>query len=111
MFLGELGCLIAFFISHWIRKRMWKRRQLHQIGTAILIAEEEPRIPKFNPIIFLAPACCDILATSLFYVGLTLTTASSAIMLRGAVIIFTGVLSILFLKQRLQGFKWFGMVF
>lgn len=43
------------------------------------------------------------------YVGLNLTTASSFQMLRGAVIIFTGLLSVAFLHSRLQGFKWLGM--
>jgi len=67
-------------------------------------------MPKFNPLIFFPPACCDVLATSLMYIGLNLTTASSYQMLRGAVIIFTGLLSVAFLRMRLQGFKWLGMV-
>jgi len=45
----------------------------------------------------------------LMYIGLNLTTASSYQMLRGAVIIFTGLLSVAFLRMRLQGFKWLGM--
>ena len=40
--------------------------------------------------IFLPPAMCDMTATSLQYIGLTFTYASSFQMLRGAVIIFTG---------------------
>ena len=32
-------------------------------------------------------------------------------MLRGAVIIFTGILSTIFLRARLAWFKWFGMLF
>merc|ERR1719275_492869 len=50
-------------------------------------------------------------ATSVQYIGLTLTYASSFQMLRGAVIIFTGILSTIFLRTRLAWFKWFGMVF
>ena len=42
--------------------------------------------------IFLPPALCDMTATSVQYIGLTLTYASSFQMLRGAVIIFTGAL-------------------
>ena len=41
--------------------------------------------------IFLPPALCDMTATSVQYIGLTLTYASSFQMLRGAVIIFTGI--------------------
>lgn len=44
---------------------------------------EEPTLPRFNPLVFLPPACCDIMGTSIMYVGLNLTTASSFQMLRG----------------------------
>ena len=37
----------------------------------------------FNPLIFLPPALCDMLGTSLAYIGLNLTFASSFQMLRG----------------------------
>jgi len=61
--------------------------------------------------VFLPPALCDMTATSVQYIGLTLTYASSFQMLRGAVIIFTGILSTIFLRRRLAWFKWAGMVF
>lgn len=38
---------------------------------------------EFNPWIFMPPAMCDMIATSLMYIGLTLTYASSFQMLRG----------------------------
>merc|ERR1712142_339502 len=65
----------------------------------------------FNPLVFLPPALCDMTATSVQYIGLTLTYASSFQMLRGAVIIFTGILSTVFLRRRLAWFKWAGMLF
>ena len=49
-------------------------------------------------------------ATSIQYIGLTLTYASSFQMLRGAVIIFTGILSVVFLRRRLEWFRWTGMI-
>lgn len=70
-----------------MRKRYWNQR--HTLGEAGIIYEledeltEEPTIPKFNPFIFLPPAICDVLGTSLMYIGLNLTTASSFQMLRG----------------------------
>uniref|UniRef100_A0A914E0U5 Sugar phosphate transporter domain-containing protein n=1 Tax=Acrobeloides nanus TaxID=290746 RepID=A0A914E0U5_9BILA len=92
---------------------MWSRR--HVVGSSgaafdIDDEAEEPKIPKFNPFIFLPPALCDVIATSLSYTGLNLTTASSYQMLRGAVIIFTGLLSVAFLRMRLQGYRWIGML-
>lgn len=52
---------------------------------------------------------CDMTGTSLMYLGLTMTYASVFQMLRGSVVIFTGILSVLFLKRRLYGFHWLGM--
>lgn len=43
-------------------------------------------------------------------VGLILTSASVYQMLRGAVVIFTGLFSYLFLNRRLRGFEWFSLV-
>ena len=63
------------------------------------------------------PALCDMTATSLMYVGLSLTDASVFQMLRGSVVIFTGIGSVLFLKnadgsrRRLGAHQWLGMLF
>lgn len=53
----------------------------------------------------------DLFATSTMYVGLNLTFASSFQMLRGAVIVFTGLLSVAFLNRQLTFIKWFGISF
>jgi len=52
---------------------------------------------------------CDMCGTCLMYVSLTLTSAASFQMMRGAVIIFTGINSMIFLKARLKWFQWTGM--
>lgn len=92
MFFGEFLCLIAFFIGYLIRKRNWSQRQQQAQNDAIFDIEPEdeepPQLPKFNPLIFLPPACCDVLGTSLMYIGLNLTTASSYQMLRGQEFVF-----------------------
>jgi len=43
------------------------------------------------------------------YLGLTMTHASVFQMLRGSVVIFTGILSTFVLKRRLKAFQWLGM--
>jgi len=53
---------------------------------------------------------CDMCGTCLMYVSLTLTSAGSFQMMRGFVIIFTGINSMIFLKARLKWFQWTGMV-
>lgn len=63
----------------------------------------------FNPFVLLIPAMCDMFATSIMYVGLTMTYASSFQMLRGAVIVFTGILSTGFLNRKLGSREWFGI--
>jgi len=114
MFIGEMTCMVAFYLLRWYNNR--KRRlaaEAQQRNNSI----EEPleRAPpaevSFSPFVFLPPALCDMTATSVQYIGLTLTYASSFQMLRGAVIIFTGVLSVLFLRRRLEWFRWLGILF
>lgn len=48
-------------------------------------------------------------ATSLMYIGLNLTFASSFQMFRGAVIIFVALLSVAFLQRRLVAREWTGI--
>jgi len=104
MFLGEMMCMLAFWFTRWRARR--------QPAASYPPLSEPDNVPKkFHPLIFLPPALCDMTATSVQYIGLTLTYASSFQMLRGAVIIFTGILSTIFLRRRLAWFKWTGMVF
>ncbi|XP_042359351.1 solute carrier family 35 member F6 [Plectropomus leopardus] len=96
MFLGEFSCLAAFYILLWHDRR-----------------RPEPQVnpgQSFNPLLFFPPAMCDMTATSLMYVALNMTSASSFQMLRGAVIIFTGLLSVAFLGRRLVPSQWLGIL-
>lgn len=94
MFLGELTCLIAFKLL------FYTRRESPVIGGSN---------QQFSPFIFWPAALCDLCGTSLMYLGLNLTYASSFQMLRGAVIIFTALLSVAFLRLRLRAFHWIGI--
>ncbi len=101
MFLGEMMCMVAFKATLW-----WRRRQV-RLGRR----QPDPPATPFSPFVFYPPALCDMTATSIQYIGLTLTYASSFQMLRGAVIIFTGLLSRIVLKKRMFAFKWVGIAF
>jgi len=101
MFVGEMMCMVAHHAVVW-----WRRRKARQ-GRR----DPDPAPTPFNPLVFLPPALCDMTATSIQYIGLTLTYAASFQMLRGAVIIFTGILSRIALKKKLFGYKWAGIVF
>lgn len=63
MFIGELSCLLVFKLTVFIARR---RNKVIDIGEQ-----------KFNPLIFLPASCCDMTATSLMYIGLNMTYASS----------------------------------
>ncbi|XP_050804846.1 solute carrier family 35 member F6 isoform X2 [Gopherus flavomarginatus] len=96
MFLGEFSCLAAFYIL------VCRDRQRAEPSLA-------PAQP-FNPLLFLPPALCDMTGTSIMYVALNMTSASSFQMLRGAVIIFTGLLSVAFLGRKLVPSQWLGIL-
>lgn len=98
MFIGELTCLAAFYVSVW---RLRSRGELSE--------EEAPETQTWSPTIFILPAACDMTGTSLMYLGLTMTSASIFQMLRGSVVIFTGILSVVFLKRKLHKFHWTAM--
>ncbi|XP_052759841.1 solute carrier family 35 member F6-like [Mya arenaria] len=99
MFIGEFSCLIVYLISRCISR---SRQQEHPV-----LDENPPR--KFNPFVFLPAALCDMCGTSIMYIGLNLTFASSFQMLRGSVIIFTALLSVAFLGRIIKRHMWIGM--
>lgn len=53
-----------------------------------------------------SPAICDICGTTLMNVGLLFVAASIYQMTRGALVLFVGLFSVLFLRHRLGGWKW-----
>lgn len=56
------------------------------------------------------PAICDICGTTLMNVGLLYVAASIYQMTRGALVLFVGLFSVLFLKRHLSGWKWASLV-
>jgi len=100
MFMGEMLCMLAFYVMYGKTTYQNKKH-----------GKAPPEHPKFPPYVMYVPAFCDMLATSIMYLGLTLTYASSFQMLRGAVIVFTGLFSVAFLGRRLRYFAWIGIGF
>ena len=97
MFLGEFSCLAVYYVH-----RCYTRKQA---------AEKVAPNKKFSPFIFLLPALCDMTGTSVMYMGLTMTYASSFQMLRGAVIIFTGIFAWVFFRRKVSKDQLAGMFF
>ncbi|CAH8432783.1 unnamed protein product [Schistosoma guineensis] len=106
MFFGEAFCIIAFLAMRCRKKR---RNTLHG---ASLIESRGPNVvstPVFNWI-FILPTCCDLLGSTLAGIGLLYIDASIWQMLRGSLIVFAGILSVIFLKRRLRYFQWTGIL-
>ncbi|XP_059699144.1 solute carrier family 35 member F6 [Haemorhous mexicanus] len=100
MFLGEFSCLPVFYLL------LLRDRRRADRDPAAIPAPSRP----FNPLLFLPPALCDMAGTSIMYVALNMTSASSFQMLRGSLIIFTGLLSVAFLGRRLEWSHWSGIL-
>lgn len=61
-------------------------------------------------ILLALPAACDLTGTTLMNVGLLFVAASIYQMTRGALVLFVGLFSVLFLRHRLAPFKWLALV-
>ena len=72
MFIGESGCLAVYYLMVCVAKRRGKTPDAPLEG--------------FKPYILILPACCDLFGTSLLYLGLSLTYASVAQMMRGDIL-------------------------
>lgn len=70
--------------------------------------EHKRRVPLtgWKVVLLAAPAICDICGTTLMNVGLLFVAASIYQMTRGALVLFVGLFSVLFLKRHLSGWKW-----
>lgn len=92
-----MSCYFAFKI--WYYWRVARQKDISLFGPQ-----------KFNPLVWAIPAVCDLAGTSTMYLALTWTYAASFQMLRGSVIIFTGILSVTFLGNKMKWFQWVGML-
>ena len=95
MMLGEMLCMVAYLLYIFcVRKDLdteepdtedTKERDTEDTKESSTVDTKEPDTedtedtkdkPKPNPFLFLFPALCDVVATSMMYVGLTYTSAS-----------------------------------
>ena len=73
---GEILCIIAY-VMYWACGGLKHDTDDTEDGDK----KEDPGKP--NMFLFLPPALCDVTATSMMYIGLTMTPASQFQMLRG----------------------------
>lgn len=75
---------------------------------AALLPNDDGRRPLVGVRVFLLalPACCDITGTTLMNVGLLFVAASIYQMTRGALVLFVGLFSVVFLRRKLYFYQW-----
>lgn len=64
----------------------------------------------FGILLLALPAICDILGTTLVNAGLFMVAASIYQMTRGALVLFVGLFSVVFLRRHLHLFQWISLV-
>lgn len=76
-----------------------------------LVPNADERIPLVGWRVFLLamPACCDIAGTTLMNVGLLFVAASIYQMTRGALILFVGLFSVIFLHRKIYLYQWLAL--
>ncbi|KAG0346174.1 hypothetical protein BG004_002259 [Podila humilis] len=133
MFVGETLCLvvasICAFLAEKYGRAKWAELVLDDEDEGLAVVDSDGLISSQpgpghghhhsdinkkkleGPLVLLLwlPTLCDMTASTLMNVGLIYCAASVYQMLRGALVIFTGILSVIFLNRRLKAFEWFAL--
>jgi len=99
MFLAEASLLLVFYAG---------RRSRRPSARPDCYAPE-PTKRGTSAYYFLVPACCDVLGTGLAAVAMMYIQAAVWQMMRGAVVVFSAIFAVFFLKRKLQAFHWIGV--
>lgn len=104
-------CLIGIPILRRREAKHQKRQVLHkeQNDTLLNIQEGPSSHARICQWIIIIPACTSVIATSLVGIGLLYVDASIMLMLKGSVIISTGLFSHVFLNRKLKVANWIGI--
>eukprot|EP00727_Mastigamoeba_balamuthi_P006181 m51a1_g2182 putative solute carrier family 35 member f6-like (427) ;mRNA; f:103548-105167 len=102
MFWGEFLCLLVFIAT---RYAPWESEEKK------MAADRKPMswLDKLAPIL-VVPTFLDLLGSSISGIGLLYCSASVWQMLRGSIIVFTCILSTIFLKRKTPAYRWVAIV-
>lgn len=130
MFIGEMGCWLvigAYQLTLWIQKKRGTRPSATESeplladsdetlddedplsSSLVLPHDDREHLSGWKVLLLALPACCDIAGTTLMNVGLLFVAASIYQMTRGALVLFVGLFSVLFLRRHLSLYKWFAL--
>lgn len=78
--------------------------------TFVTNADDRRELVGWRVILLALPACCDIAGTTLMNVGLLFVAASIYQMTRGALVLFVGLFSVMFLHRKLYLYQWSALI-
>ncbi|KAI0268769.1 hypothetical protein BC834DRAFT_820737 [Gloeopeniophorella convolvens] len=121
MFLGEMLCFLPILYQYVAKRLRTAAVQLPEEGSDGTLGEEDEaltesqklppqRLEGWRVLLLWLPALCDLTGTTLMNVGLLYTPVSIYQMTRGALVLFVGVLSVLFLHRRLHLYQWLSLL-
>jgi len=106
MFFGEFLCFLPFLYVAFYKD---KPKESFPIGINTTGTPSKSEKTNYYTYIFAFPTICDLTSTTLMNVALLWVPASFWQMMRGVIIIFSGILSIFILKRKLRLHNWLGM--
>ncbi|KAL4952971.1 hypothetical protein BDW69DRAFT_195225 [Aspergillus filifer] len=81
----------------------------HDPSKPLRLPDGRIKLQGLRTFLLAAPACCDIAGTTLMNVGLLFVAASIYQMTRGALVLFVGLFSVLFLRRKLHLYQWLAL--
>ncbi|XP_060601901.1 solute carrier family 35 member F6-like [Ruditapes philippinarum] len=111
LFTAQCFCLFGVPILRRRQAQQYKRKivQTECNGVLLTIQEEPPTPARLCQWIIIIPTCSSLVACSLIGIGLLYVDASIMLMLKGSVIISTGLFSHVFLNRKLKLANWIGI--
>ena len=128
MFIGEMGCWLVIGAGALYRRFISRTSSPSSAGYEAVSTNDadapEPHNPEtdhdpvksdnafkgYRILLLALPAICDICGTTLMNAGLLMVAASIFQMTRGALVLFVGLFSVLFLGRKLFLFQWISLV-
>jgi hypothetical protein len=122
MFIGEMMCLVAFYLQPYITRSrnpsssnyealaQDETLETQETSLATEASTTPPPLAGWARLLFLLPTLCDLTGTTLMNIGLIYTPVSIYQMTRGLLVLWVGVLSVIFLRRKLFAYQWVCLV-
>jgi drug/metabolite transporter (DMT)-like permease len=114
MFVGEFACFGLLFVKQWYYRKENAKKQAD--ADAVMLSPGGAQATalhlrtNINPLWLMIPATCDFMASTLMFIALTMVDASIYQMMRGIVVVFCALLSVIFLGRKLYRHHWTAIV-